>query len=59
LFRVEGALSHPSVFPRGGHNYYNGRELEKLVRRITWLEKARFPEPGWEDRYQAIVKKKP
>ena len=29
----------PPLHPRGGHNYYNGRELEKLARRVWALSK--------------------
>jgi hypothetical protein len=29
----------PPLHPKGGHNYYNGRELEKLARRVQVLSK--------------------
>jgi hypothetical protein len=29
----------PPLHPKGGHNYYNGRELEKLARRTDTLNK--------------------
>ena len=29
----------PPLHPKGGHNYYNGRELEKLARRVDTLSK--------------------
>ncbi|KAF8815114.1 alpha/beta-hydrolase [Phlegmacium glaucopus] len=45
------------LFPLGGHNYYNGRELERFARRINWLIQAKPMEEGWEDRYTAIVSK--
>ncbi|EAU89653.2 hypothetical protein CC1G_02542 [Coprinopsis cinerea okayama7 len=59
LFHVESGNERttPTRFPRGGHNYYNGRELEKMLRRISWLEKANFREEDWEERYRAIVQK--
>jgi len=34
---IEDAL--PPLHPKGGHNYYNGRELEKLARRGWALNK--------------------
>lgn len=43
------------IFPLGGHNYYNGRDLERFVRRIGRLIQAKQMEEGWEDRYMAIV----
>jgi len=58
LFRCTvGAGEAPPRFPRGGHNYYSGRELERLLRRLTWLEKARIPQEGWEGRYEALAGK--
>ncbi|KAG6841502.1 hypothetical protein C0991_010360 [Blastosporella zonata] len=39
-------------FPKGGHNYYNGRDFERLARRIKWLHKANIGNDGWEGRYQ-------
>lgn len=44
-------------FPRGGHNYYNGRELEKFLRRIAWLDKAKPDRDGWEARYKKRAEK--
>lgn len=29
----------PPLHPQGGHNYYNGRELEKLARRVNVLSR--------------------
>ncbi|RDB29816.1 Mono- and diacylglycerol lipase [Hypsizygus marmoreus] len=44
-------------FPRGGHNYYNGHDLERLMRRFLWLDKAEPEKDSWEERYrQAITK---
>ncbi|GLB42277.1 putative lipase (class 3) [Lyophyllum shimeji] len=40
-------------FPRGGHNYYNGRDFERLCRRIRWLDKSNPEESRWEERYRA------
>ncbi|KAG5634763.1 hypothetical protein H0H81_000857, partial [Sphagnurus paluster] len=50
--------SSPSVnFPRGGHNYYNGRDFERLCRRIWWLANAVPDDDGWEDRYRKRLSK--
>lgn len=45
------------LFPKGGHNYYNGRDLERFARRINWLCRASPTEEGWEDRYITIAEK--
>ncbi|KAF8966632.1 Alpha/Beta hydrolase protein [Flammula alnicola] len=61
LFRVESNSDDDqsfSLFPKGGHNYYNGRDLERFSRRIGWLDKAMPNEEGWEARYIAISKRK-
>ncbi|TFK38028.1 Alpha/Beta hydrolase protein [Crucibulum laeve] len=60
LFRVlpaEGNDEHTSEYPYGGHNYYSGRQLERFIRRIAWLDSAKFAEPGWEDRYKILANK--
>ncbi|KAJ6478744.1 Alpha/Beta hydrolase protein [Mycena vitilis] len=44
-------------YPRGGHNYYNGRDMEKFARRIMWLEEAMKKEGDWKERYRAKVAK--
>lgn len=38
-------------FPYGGHNYYNARDMEKLIRTMGWLELEKYGEDGWEERY--------
>ncbi|KAF5386473.1 hypothetical protein D9757_005928 [Collybiopsis confluens] len=38
LFHVDADKS--IQYPRGGHNYYNGRDQEALLRRLGWLEKS-------------------
>lgn len=43
--------------PRGGHNYYNSRNLEGLIRRMIWVKETMGEGPGWEDRYIARVNK--
>jgi hypothetical protein len=45
------------LFPKGGHNYYNGRDLERFLRRIDWLLKSDLSAQGWEDRYLAVATK--
>jgi hypothetical protein len=40
------------VFPMGGHNYYNGRDLESFRNRTAWLAEADVKKPGWESRYE-------
>ncbi|KAF9077365.1 Alpha/Beta hydrolase protein [Rhodocollybia butyracea] len=46
------AADKSKEYPRGGHNYYNGRDQERLVRRLGWLEKS-LAKGGerWEDAY--------
>lgn len=48
---------HAQIFPLGGHNYYNGRDLERFIRRTGWLVEAKPMEEDWEDRYTTIVSK--
>lgn len=48
---------HAPIFPLGGHNYYNGRDLERFIRRTSWLFQAKPMEEDWEDRYMTIVSK--
>ncbi|KAG6915511.1 hypothetical protein DXG01_011136 [Tephrocybe rancida] len=44
-------------FPKGGHNYYNGRDFERHGRRIGWLHKANIADGGWEERYRKRLSK--
>ncbi|KAH9946636.1 alpha/beta-hydrolase [Amylocystis lapponica] len=56
----EGALDATKIpdYPRGGHNYYNGRDWEKVVRRIFWLNEILEKHGnGWEDEYIAYLAK--
>ena len=48
---------HARIFPLGGHNYYNGRDLERFIRRTGWLVEAKPMEEDWEDRYTTVVSK--
>ena len=45
------------IFPMGGHNYYNGRDVELLRRQIGWLTSADIEKPGWESRYEAQTRR--
>lgn len=47
--------TRPPAYPLGGHNYYNGRDLEKLTRRISWLGMATPSKEGWEERYASYA----
>jgi pimeloyl-ACP methyl ester carboxylesterase len=50
--------AEPPEHPRGGHNYYNGRDMERGARRMGWLEKALGKGNGdWEKRYRTIVER--
>lgn len=47
----EGAEA--SEHPKGGHNYYNGRDMERGARRMGWLEGVlKTGEEGWVERYR-------
>jgi hypothetical protein len=45
--------------PRGGHNYYNGRDLERLTRRMGWLDIVVLGkvQEDWEEQYRTRVAK--
>ncbi|CAK5262074.1 unnamed protein product [Mycena citricolor] len=60
LFRIdpaEDAAAKPPLHPRGGHNYYNGRDMERFARHIGYLDKAMKKEGDWRDRYREQVAK--
>lgn len=42
--------------PKGGHNYYNGKDQEKIARRLFWMS-SMMKEPNWEKAYTAKVAK--
>ncbi|TDL27870.1 alpha/beta-hydrolase [Rickenella mellea] len=50
------------LHPRGGHNYYNGRDMEKVGRRIKWIDGAPVSgelRSGWETKYlERLAKEK-
>ena len=43
--------------PRGGHNYYNGRDLESVARRMEWIDDMMKGGTEWESNYTAKVAK--
>ena len=43
--------------PRGGHNYYNSRDLEKLGRRMGWVQEMMGKGTEWESKYLSRVAK--
>jgi len=47
------------VFPRGGHNYYNDRDMEKAWRRMGWIvtKKGKGLKDGWEELYAKKLEK--
>lgn len=70
LFRVPAGEAEHTLFdveqsdaereprhPRGGHNYYNNRSMERGAMRLQWLDKAMSEGEGWETRYRAAVAK--
>ena len=42
--------------PKGGHNYYTGKDLERVGRRMFWVNDM-MEKPGWEKDYAAKVAK--
>ncbi|KAJ7741931.1 Alpha/Beta hydrolase protein [Mycena maculata] len=47
----------PPEHPRGGHNYYNGRDMEKFARRAIWLDKAMKMDGDWQEHYRHLSSK--
>jgi hypothetical protein len=52
-----GGPATTPLHPLGGHNYYNGRDMEKFLRRMRWLLEFRGKGEGWEEAYRARVRK--
>ncbi|EMD42035.1 hypothetical protein CERSUDRAFT_110576 [Gelatoporia subvermispora B] len=51
-------VARPVEHPRGGHGYYSGRDIEKVVRRVTYFKK--MMESGgtdWEKEYLSYISK--
>lgn len=44
-------------FPLGGHNYYNGRDMEKLTRRMEWVSKMMAGNTSW-DQWEDLYRRK-
>lgn len=57
LQQEDAAENYLLDHPRGGHNYYSGRDLEKFVRRMRWLDNAMSGDGDWESRYKKHVRK--
>ncbi|KAJ7634587.1 Alpha/Beta hydrolase protein [Roridomyces roridus] len=45
------------IHPRGGHNYYNGRDMEKLLRRANWVDRAIKKGGDWKEGYRVRFEK--
>jgi len=45
-----------SEYPLGGHNYYNSRDMEKLLRNMKWFNLMKSPEVDWE-KYEDWLRK--
>ncbi|KAF8652408.1 hypothetical protein AX16_004436 [Volvariella volvacea WC 439] len=57
LFSVSIEPPTLSRHPLGGHNYYNNRDMEQFLRRLSWLVKVDYQQQGWEDRYKEYASK--
>ncbi|KAI0033151.1 Alpha/Beta hydrolase protein [Vararia minispora EC-137] len=60
LFDIEPVADvEAPLHPRGGHNYYNGRNMENAFRRLQFLgDIIEKRSDGWEDRYLKRVRKR-
>ena len=52
-FKIEPSATNDSKtgvleYPLGGHNYYNGRDMEKLLRNMWWFDGKASGEVDWE-----------
>ena len=45
----------PPEYPKGGHNYYNNRDMALMIRRFCILTQSRMEEEGWQERYEKAV----
>ncbi len=59
LFLADPAPTNdqPIQYPRGGHNYYNGRNMERVLTRLQWLQKAMLGQDDWVNRYKKRASK--
>lgn len=44
-------------YPRGGHNYYNNRDMEWIARRMQWIEEMMAKDSDWESSYRDRLSK--
>ncbi|EPQ60796.1 alpha/beta-hydrolase [Gloeophyllum trabeum ATCC 11539] len=44
-------LRTSALYPKGGHNYYNDRDLERSTRRLAWLYENMNKTSDWEEQY--------
>lgn len=47
----------PIEHPRGGHNYYDGHDMERVLRRLQWLDKSMAGKEDWITRYKKHASK--
>jgi hypothetical protein len=57
IFEVDDDLDTKTrliKYPKGGHLYYNDRNMELLLVRINWIQVdvSNFGEANWVERYQ-------
>jgi hypothetical protein len=60
LFMVEPDIGDNEQIPnhpRGGHNYYNGRDMEKFSRRMKWMDEMMGGKDDWERGYKQRLAK--
>lgn len=55
-FQVEPCADNlPPDFPKGGHNYYNNRDMAQIVRLFGALELDKKGPEGWQERYMRYL----
>lgn len=60
VFKVKHGENAPeNRHPKGGHNYYNSRDMEKLLREMKSLDLSTTGPQGWEARYRQRLQKQP
>ena len=59
LHDEEGYASSSVLYPLGGHNYYNDRDMEELARRMRWIRNAKsgILVTDWENRFLDKLKR--
>ncbi|KAH7930999.1 alpha/beta-hydrolase [Leucogyrophana mollusca] len=56
LFDCNTSVQQIPNHPRGGHNYYNGRDMERASRRMNWVKEMQNKYKGnWEELYRKRV----